>query len=188
MSIVRVASREFEWTIPVLIAGAGACGLTAALAAKDAGVDALVLERDQRPYGSTGMSYGAICAAGSQIQKSAGIEDTPELLFEDIMAITRGQTDPELARLLADESAATVDWLSTAHGVQLSLEKAWVGLGHAHPRLHAPPDLSGETLMGMLLNACERAGVDAVPPSRRGLDAAAGRCRRRGSRGRSPPP
>lgn len=51
----------------VVIAGAGACGLTAALAASESGVETLVLERDVTPHGSTGMSYGAICATGTRL-------------------------------------------------------------------------------------------------------------------------
>jgi len=166
MSIIHVNAREFDLTVPVLIVGAGACGLTAALAAKDQGADVLLLERDKAPYGSTGMSYGAICAAGSQIQKAIGIADQSEYLFEDIMAVTRGQTDPALARLLAEEAAPTVDWLTAKHGLQLSLEKSWVGLGHRHPRLHAPHNRSGETLMSMLLDACEQAGADLLTEAR----------------------
>ncbi len=162
MSIIHVDTREFDLTVPVLIVGAGACGLTAALAAIDQGVDVLILERDKTPYGSTGMSYGAICAAGSQIQQASDIADAPDYLFEDIMAATRDQTDPALARLLADEAAPTVDWLTSKHGVQLSIEKSWVGLGHRHPRLHAPHNRSGETLMSMLMGACEKAGADLL--------------------------
>lgn len=162
MTIVRTKARDFEWTVPVIIAGAGACGLTAALAARDAGADVVVLERDRLPHGSTGMSYGAICAAGSRLQRAAGIDDRPELLFDDIMAITRGKADEDLARLIADNAGPTVDWLTERHELELSIEMSWTGLGHRHPRLHAPANRSGEALMGMLLRACEHAGADVV--------------------------
>ena len=49
MSILRDTSLSFEHTVPVAVVGAGACGLTAALAASDAGAEVLVLERDRRP-------------------------------------------------------------------------------------------------------------------------------------------
>ena len=61
MGIIRDHIPEFEFSIPVAIVGAGACGLTAALAARDQGVDVIVLERDKRPWGSTSMSLGAVC-------------------------------------------------------------------------------------------------------------------------------
>ena len=40
----------------VVIIGAGACGLVAALRAKAAGAEVIVLERDASPSGSTSMS------------------------------------------------------------------------------------------------------------------------------------
>lgn len=162
MTIVRNNNAKFDWTVPVVIVGGGACGLTAALAAKDAGAGVIVLERDRRPTGSTGMSYGAICAAGSKLQKSAGIDDTPNLLWEDILAVTRGETDAGLARTISDYAGVTVDWLCEQHGLELSVDKNWTGLGHRHARLHAPANRSGESLMNMLLAACDRAGIDIV--------------------------
>lgn len=41
----------FEVEVPVLIVGAGACGAMAALAARAAGAEALMLERDPLPAG-----------------------------------------------------------------------------------------------------------------------------------------
>ena len=162
MTIVHTDAREFDVTVPVVIVGAGACGLAAALAAKGCGTDAIVLERDGQPRGSTGMSYGAICAAGTGLQREAGIEDDPQQLFEDIMAITHGETDPDLARLIADNAGPAIDWLTERHALRLSVETSWTGLGHRHPRLHAPANRSGDALMGMLLRACERAHADIV--------------------------
>ena len=45
------APPQFASSVPVLIIGAGACGLTAALTLKGAGVDCVVLERDAVPQG-----------------------------------------------------------------------------------------------------------------------------------------
>ena len=60
MSEVAV-SREtdaalFDFTVDTLIIGAGACGMVAALAAKEAGREVLILERDPLPSGSTALS------------------------------------------------------------------------------------------------------------------------------------
>src|SRR3954462_11694136 len=84
---------RFEHSVPVLVIGGGACGLCAALAASEAGADALVLERDDRPTGSTSLSQGLIPAAGSRIQRKKGIDDTPALMAADIEAKARGAAD-----------------------------------------------------------------------------------------------
>ena len=166
MAVEFAALPEPDIHVAVVIAGAGACGLAAGLAAADAGVPALVLERDAEPAGSTAMSYGAICAAGTELQRMAGVEDEPGWLEYDILGITRGQTDPALARLLAVESGPAVEWLGARHGLTLTVETTWTGMGHRRPRLHAPPDRSGRTLISQLLNAAAAAGDQAVTGAR----------------------
>jgi fumarate reductase flavoprotein subunit len=87
-----------EFSVPILVAGGGACGAVAALAAKAAGADVLLIEQDDPPRGSTSMSQGLICAAGTAAQCAAGVDDNADAFFADIMAKTRGETDPVLAR------------------------------------------------------------------------------------------
>ena len=54
MSTVTItADEKFTAETPLLIVGAGAAGLCAALAAKEAGVDAVLIERDAVSAGST---------------------------------------------------------------------------------------------------------------------------------------
>ena len=166
MTIIRSEKRSFDINISVAIIGGGACGMTAALSLKENGAECIIFEQDKVPFGSTGMSYGAICAAGSQIQKSAGIEDCADDLYEDILTITNSKTDSNLARLIADLSGPTVDWLHQYHDINLTTEKIWTGLGHRQPRLHAPPNRSGETLMSMLNSACSRSNIDILTQAR----------------------
>ena len=75
-----------EWNahVALLIVGAGAAGLCAALAAKEAGADAVVIERDTVPSGSTALSAGLIPAAGTRFQRVKGIADSPDRLAADI--------------------------------------------------------------------------------------------------------
>ena len=63
MSSVVVSDEPFETQMPLLIVGAGAAGLCAALAAKEAGAEPVVIERDAVPSGSTALSAGLIPAA-----------------------------------------------------------------------------------------------------------------------------
>ncbi|MGL1797830.1 FAD-binding protein, partial [Vibrio parahaemolyticus] len=66
----------------------------------------------ERPMGTTGMSMGLICAAGTKAQAAKGISDSADAYYDDIMAKTRGQTDPVIARALADHSGPTLDWMA----------------------------------------------------------------------------
>lgn len=162
MSVIRDAGREFDYTVPVVIIGAGACGFTAALAVRDAGAEVLILERDKRPWGSTSMSLGAMCAAASAEHRRHAIPDTAEQFFADIIAKTDGRADRVLARVVANESGPTVDWLAAQHDVPLTLDFKWTGLGHSNPRLHLPPGRNGEELLALLGNAAARAGAQLM--------------------------
>ncbi len=162
MTIIRSSIPDFEFSVPVVIVGAGACGLTAALAVRDHGAEVIVLERDKRPWGSTSMSLGAICAVDTQSQRQHGIQDNVEVFVADVMAKTEGEADESLARRIGERSGPTVDWLTATHGVPLKVDFKWTGLGHSKPRLHLPPGRTGEELESLLLNACARAGAEVM--------------------------
>ena len=70
------AGVRFDVSVPLIIIGAGAAGLCAALAAKEAGVEPLVIERDKVPAGSTALSAGLIPAAATRFQRAKGIDDS----------------------------------------------------------------------------------------------------------------
>ena len=77
--------------VPVAIVGAGACGLTAALMLRDAGIDCVLLERDARAQGSTALSSGFIPAAGTRAQAAAGIADSPDAFADDVPSPVGGE-------------------------------------------------------------------------------------------------
>jgi fumarate reductase flavoprotein subunit len=119
------------------------------------------------PRGSTAMSQGAIMAAGTASQRAAGVADSPDQLFADIMAKAEGGTDPALARAVADAAGPTVDWLASAHGVPVAFDPKWQARsGHSIARLHGPPTGTGDELIGALSAAAERAGALLVTGAR----------------------
>ena len=164
------SKNEIEWSqgnqaeveVDVLIVGAGACGCCAALAAHEAGAQVLILERDATPTGSTSLSGGQIPAAGTKLQAQAGVEDAVAVLERDILSKSRGETDAEMARHIAEQSAATVDWLCERHGIDLSVLTNFRYPGHSAPHMHATPGLSGAELLAGLLQAVSSEGIDIV--------------------------
>ncbi|MEP3225568.1 MAG: FAD-dependent oxidoreductase [Parasphingorhabdus sp.] len=162
IQIIRTDNIETIMDISIVIIGGGGTGLCAALAARDAGKDVLVIERDRQPLGTTSMSTGLIPAAGSQAQKAKNIDDDPELFANDIIAKTKGKVDQELVAHLAAESARTIDWLMADHAIGLSLVEGFTYPGHSALRMHGMPSRSGGELMGALASACETAGVDIL--------------------------
>lgn len=162
IEIVRAENVETIMYIPIIVVGGGGTGLCAALAVRDMGADVLVIERDRQPLGTTSMSTGLIPAAGSKAQQAKGVEDSPELFANDIIAKTKAKVDSELVRHLAQESARTIDWLMERHDISLSLVEGFTYPGHSALRMHGMPSRSGGELMGALASACETAGVDIL--------------------------
>ncbi|MCB1623807.1 MAG: FAD-dependent oxidoreductase [Pseudomonadales bacterium] len=160
--ILAPSSANFGARIAVLVVGGGGCGLTAALAADEAGADVLVLERDVSALGTTAMSTGLIPAAGTRMQRERGIEDSAELFAHDILSKARGATDPGIALALAESSAKTVEWLVDTHDVPLTLVDSFLYPGHSVKRMHGSPNRTGSELMGALTRAIERRGVDVL--------------------------
>jgi fumarate reductase flavoprotein subunit len=150
--------------VPVVIIGAGACGLTAALAARDAGAEVLVLERDASPSGSTSLSSGFIPAAGTRYQRAAGIDDSPELFAADILRKNHGEADPRIVDALSGSVGPTLEWLDDRHGVRFDVLQGFTYPGHSRLRMHAVPERTGEALLASLLRAS--AGIDILCSAR----------------------
>jgi fumarate reductase flavoprotein subunit len=150
--------------IPVVVVGAGACGLTAALAARDAGAEVLVLERDASPSGSTALSSGFIPAAGTRYQRAAGIEDSPELFAADVMRKNHGEADPLIVEAVCRGIGPTLEWLDDRHGVRFDVLRGFTYPGHRRLRMHAVAEKTGEALMAALLRAAS--GIDVLCSAR----------------------
>jgi fumarate reductase flavoprotein subunit len=162
MAVLPAAEARFEYSVPVVVIGAGACGLTAALAAREAGAEVLVLERDAKPAGSTALSTGLIPAAGTRFQRALGIADSAELLAEDIWRKAKGATDRTIVDAVARASGPTIEWLADRHGVAFKLVEGFLYPGHSVLRMHGTPHRTGEELESALLAAAARLGIDVV--------------------------
>ncbi len=145
--------------VPVVVVGAGAAGLVAALAAREAGADVLVLERDALPRGSTALSAGLIPAAGTHWQAAARIGDSVGSFAADIMAKSHGAADPVLVQAVAAAAGPALEWLHARYGLAFSVITDFQYPGHSAHRMHALPSRSGLELIDALRAAAETAGV-----------------------------
>lgn len=162
MSVLSAEGETFDITVPLLIIGGGASGLVAALAATDAGVECVVLERDLVPSGSTALSSGMVPACETEIQRKKGINDTVEIMAADIMKKAHGEADASIVDAMCRASGPAIDWLVRSHGLELTLVEGFLYSGHSRLRMHAPPTRSGADLMSGLVRAAGDAGVDIM--------------------------
>ena len=160
---VRPAGGEaFETEFPVVIIGGGACGLTAALTVRGAGVAALVLERDSPPAGSTALSSGFIPACQTRWQQARGVEDSVELMAGDIQDKAKHLADPAIVDLCCRRSGPTLEWLAERHAIPFVLVEGFLYTGQRRARMHAVPERTGAALMARLLAAAEAAAADIL--------------------------
>jgi fumarate reductase flavoprotein subunit len=160
MSTVHVAKgKKFDTQVPLLIVGAGAAGLCAALAAKEAGADVVVVERDAVPTGSTALSAGLIPAAGTRFQRAKQIDDSPRQFADDIQRKANGEADPAVVEAVARGAGPMVEWLADWHKLPFDVVDNFNYPGHSAKRMHGLPSRSGRELIDRLRNAAEANGI-----------------------------
>ncbi|SIQ95631.1 fumarate reductase flavoprotein subunit [Rhizobium sp. RU35A] len=159
---VRVAEKSFDYRVPLVVIGAGAAGLVAALSAHEAGEEVLVLERDPLPRGSTALSAGLIPAAGTRWQGAAGIFDTPELFAGDIFRKAHGEPDALIVDHVTRLAGPTLEWLADRHGLNFSVIEDFSYPGHSSRRMHGLASRSGEELIDALRAAAEACDIPVV--------------------------
>jgi fumarate reductase flavoprotein subunit len=95
----------------VIVIGAGGAGLAAASEAAHAGAEVLLLDADARTGGSTALSGGVFYAAGTSLQRAAGVHDTPDDQFRYYMNVNQHKLEASLVHRLCHDSAEAFEWL-----------------------------------------------------------------------------
>jgi fumarate reductase flavoprotein subunit len=110
----------------VIVIGAGGAGLAAASAASANGASVLIVEAGKTTGGSTALSGGVFYAAGTSLQREAGIEgDTPDAVFQYYMTLNQYKLEAALVRKLCDDSPAAFEWLRSI-GVEFRVEDLYM--------------------------------------------------------------
>jgi fumarate reductase flavoprotein subunit len=152
----------FETSVSLAVVGAGAAGFCAALAAREAGVEVVVLERDSVPRGSTALSAGLIPAAGTRFQAALGIDDNAALFAADLKRKAHDEADPALVELVARHAGPTVEWLADRYGLPFSVVRDFDYPGHSARRMHGLPSRSGVELIDALRQTAEQCEIPLV--------------------------
>ncbi len=118
------AALEITLEPDVIVVGAGMAGLVASVRAAELGAKVLVLEQNYRVGGSANTAGGSISGVCYQIQKDAGIEDSPELFYQDFVNLGGGEQymNTEIAKVHSERSGEAIDWLQQDVGVEFSTQ------------------------------------------------------------------
>jgi succinate dehydrogenase/fumarate reductase flavoprotein subunit len=119
---------EWDREADVVVIGSGATGMPAAIVAREAGASVILVEAQNHIGGHAITSGGNLpLGGGTSYQKKFGIEDSPDLFFQDLtdwsVVETNGfppyrYNDREIIRAFADNSVSAFEFL-LAHGVKI---------------------------------------------------------------------
>lgn len=118
-----------EAVYDVIVVGGGNAGMPVAIFAAQRGASVLIVDAAGILGGTLHMSSGQMSAAGTKLQASKGIEDDPDVFYDDVMRISDNTADPVMTRLAVDHSAETFDWL-TDRGLDLWPDHPVTGTTH----------------------------------------------------------
>ncbi len=151
----KISQSAIQWhrETDIVVIGSGATGLPAAIVAREGGSSVIIVEAQGHTGGHAICSGGNVpLGGGTSFQKKWGIQDSPDLVFQDLtdwsVVEANGApdyrfNDREVIRAFADNCAATYEFLA-AHGV-VFVDKAPDELGgelvgNSVPReMHAAP-------------------------------------------------
>ena len=100
-----------DYSYDIVIVGSGGGGLTAALVAKQAGLDVLVIEKTEFYGGSTALSGGGLWVPNNFLLAKAGIEDSFEKAKKYMASIVGDRVPVEKQDALLKHAPKMVEWL-----------------------------------------------------------------------------
>lgn len=140
----------------VVVIGGGGAGFAAAVSAKEAGADVILLEKLASVGGNTLISGGEYAAPANELQEKEGIEDSKEQFAKDV---EEAGGDPELIKVLADHATEDAYWLRDEIGVEWLDSLMFFG-GHSVKRSLIPAAHTGNELIKNYLNKSEELGIE----------------------------
>jgi fumarate reductase flavoprotein subunit len=151
--------------VDVVIAGAGAAGLFAALAAAETGRSVMVIERDPRfaANANTARSTGIVTAGGTKQQILHGVTDSPDQYALDLLHKNRGDAPIDVVTAVARGAPRVVDGARTRWHAPLDFIPDLAFPGHSVNRAHGPAARKGRFLIDALMQAVrERPSIQFV--------------------------
>jgi len=119
----------------LIVVGGGGGGLCTAITAAQHGATVHLLDKQEQLGGMLHIANGEFSGAGSRRQREHGIDDDPRRHFDDVLRISHGKVDRELAWMSVSAQGETVDWLDD---LGFQFDPATPGLIHGHEVYSVP--------------------------------------------------
>ena len=107
----------WDFETDVLVCGYGTAGMPAAIDARDAGADVLIIEVADWAGGCLRRAKGGIIGTNTAVQKALGVVgDSPDRVYKYMLNCGEGLVDPALLRVVADNCGPNADWITVELG------------------------------------------------------------------------
>ncbi|BDB42636.1 MULTISPECIES: FAD-binding protein [Mycobacterium] len=159
-----MSSVNWDRSVDLLIAGSGGGGMVAGLAALDAGLQPLIVEKQALVGGSTGLSGGIVWMPNNPLMRADGIVDSHEdglAYLADVVGDVGPASSPERREMFLTAGYEMLNFLMRK-GVRLIRCAGW---SDYYPN-HKGGNESGRAVEGIPFDAAELGGWrDKVQPS-----------------------
>ena len=143
-----------RYDFDVAVVGGGVAGLCAAISAREAGAEVVVIEKAPRDQRGGNTRFADAQMRFPHEADEFGTRDyTADEMFADLMRISRGRANQDLIRTLCDNARDTAEWLT---GMGLEWEAGYPEVRRAGPRGPSPPPPGGHGCCRELRNGRRR--------------------------------
>ena len=158
-ALATTKERSWDETVDVVVIGSGFAGLAAAIEAKKAGGNVVVLEKMPTPGGNSIINGGIMSAPGCPQQIKHGIKDSKRLFEKDILRAGNYMNDPKKVRYVVDHALSNYEWTIQELGVEYMPDAIGQEGGHSVPRHVTLKNGSGSGIVQKELEKVKALGV-----------------------------
>ncbi len=139
--------------VDIAILGAGAAGMLCALLAARRGLTVSLVDPHFSQPNNLSVSGGLFPAAGSRLQRAAGITDSPQAWLADLQAFAGDSVNQRIAQAVADALPSLTDFLVDILKAPIRFLADVPAPGHRVARFHSLEPASGRALHAWLRGA-----------------------------------
>ena len=162
---LKKAARELPKTsnYDVVVIGAGGAGFSAAITARNAGANVVLLEKMPAVGGNSLISGAEMNVAKNWVQPKLGInDDSPELHAEDTFKGGDGKGDMKVINVMTHEALDAAKWCRDYLGVRFEDDNLFFFGGHSKKRSLIPKGATGLDFITKFSATAEKRGIPII--------------------------
>ena len=162
---LKKVARELPKTsnYDVVVIGAGGAGFSAAITARNAGANVVLLEKMPAVGGNSLISGAEMNAAKNWVQPKLGInDDSPELHAQDTFKGGDGKGDMKVINVMTHEALDAAKWCRDYLGVRFEDDNLFFFGGHSRKRALIPVGHTGTEFIAKFQAKADELGIPVI--------------------------